>query len=46
VLSDVDFTREFLAASAAALRGAWSAVKQALQDCALEFFEPSAGVFV
>ncbi len=46
VLSDVEFTREFLAASAAALRGAWSAVEQTLQECAFKFFEPSAGVFV
>lgn len=46
VLSDVEFTREFLSASAAALRVAWSAVKQALHDCCIKFFEPSAGVFV
>lgn len=46
VLSDVDFTREFLSASSAALRSAWVAVKQCLQDEGIQFFEPSAGVFV
>ncbi len=46
VLSDVEFTREFLSASAAALRSAWLAVKQALQHYGFQFFEPSAGVFV
>ena len=46
VLADVEFTREFLSASAAALAGAWLQVKQALQECGFQFFEPSAGVFV
>jgi hypothetical protein len=46
VLSDVEFTREFLSASSAALRSAWAGVKQALQECGFQFFEPSAGVFV
>jgi hypothetical protein len=46
VLSDVEFTRQFLTASSTALRSAWAAVKRALQQCSLQFFEPSAGVFV
>ena len=46
VLSDVDFTRQFLSASAEALRGAWLRVRQVLRECSFDYLEPSAGVFV